>query len=102
MVENDEDYAARSSPGEIIQFRCPCCGQHAPISTRLTDGGPFEFAVFRKTLGGKRAFTDEERIARRGRRYGLGSAPGKIDYEPVRMMKKYRDAIANRLAQLLH
>ncbi len=100
MVDNDEQSVARSSPGEVIQFVCPVCGQHAPIS-RITNEGPFVFAVFRKILGGKRALTEEERIARRGRRYSRGQNPGRLDYEPARMTKKYQDAIANRLSQLL-
>jgi hypothetical protein len=99
MVQDNSESVARSG-NEVLQFRCPTCGMHAPMD-RLTSEGPFEFEVFRKTLGGKRKLTEEEHNARRGRRHGKGSAPGLIDYEPIRMTKKYRDAIARRIQELL-
>lgn len=85
---------------EVFQFRCPMCGQHAPVE-RLSDEGPFEFQIFRKTLGGKRELTDAERKARRGQRYPRGSGPGKLDYEPSRTLKRHQDALARRIQQLV-
>jgi hypothetical protein len=85
--------------GEVLQFRCPCCGQHAPIE-RITEEGPFEFEVFVKTLGGKRKLSEDERKARRGQRFPRGSGPGRLDYEPTRTLKSHRDALNKRLQEL--
>ena len=84
---------------EILQFRCPMCGQHAPIE-RITEEGPFEFEVFVKTLGGKRKLTEEDRKARRGQHFRRGSGPGRLDYEPTRTLKIHQDAMNQRLQEL--
>ncbi len=86
-------------PGESRHFRCPCCGQHAPIE-RITEDGPFEFQVFEKRLGGKIPVTPEERRRSKGRRRGKGSAVGVLDYSEVRSQKEERDAIAKRIGEL--
>ena len=100
VQDNIESVARRQNVNEVLQFRCPCCGQHAPM-VRITNEGPFEFEVFQKTLGGKRKLTDEERKNRRGQRRGKGSAPGVIGYESIPTQPKYKDAIAKRKQEML-
>jgi len=85
---------------EVLQFVCPCCGQHAPIE-RITEEGPFEFQIFKKTLGGKRRLTEDERKARWGHHPTKGKAPGFLDYSPAPIEKQHRDAIAKRITELL-
>lgn len=100
VQDNNESVARRLNIGESLHFRCPCCGQHAPIA-RITSEGPFKFGLFIKTLGGKRELTEEEHNARRGRRRGKGSAPGLLIYQSTPMQKKYEDAIAKRKQEML-
>lgn len=87
-------------PQESIHFRCPCCGQHAPIE-RLTEEGPFELALFEKILGGKRKLTTEEREERKGGFFLRGSAPGSLEYEEVPLTKEVVDLMAKRLTELV-
>jgi hypothetical protein len=105
MVDHDEeglgDAVPRAGMNREEYFTCPCCGQKAPL-TRLTKGGPYEFEMWNEEWGGKMPLTEDERIARRGQRFGRGSAPGNIKWSPAKILKRHRDAIANRLSQLLH
>jgi hypothetical protein len=80
-------------------FHCPCCGQVAPI-VRLTEDGPHDFDQGAYTWGGSRPLTDEELEKRF--KYGRGSAPGLINYEPWHMpTEELRDALIIRLNELL-
>jgi hypothetical protein len=81
-------------------FTCPCCGQRAPIE-RLTKEGPFDFIMWIQEYGGKRALTPEDRLARRGRRYPRGSAPGNMTWDKTEISKNHRDAIAKRKREML-
>jgi hypothetical protein len=85
--------------GEIFQFRCPCCGQHAPIE-RILEEGPFEFEVFKKVLGGKMPLTPEMRKQLKGRKKGRGRSPGVLDYAPIRTLKKHSDAMNKRIQEI--
>lgn len=80
-------------------FTCRCCGMKAPIE-RITKEGPFEFEMWVQEYGGKRAFTSEERQARRGQRHGLGSAPGLMTWTPTQIMQRHRDAFAKRIKDI--
>jgi hypothetical protein len=86
-------------PHESQHFRCPCCGQHAPVE-RLTEEGPFEPALYEKSLGGKRKLTPEDREARKGKGFRRGSGPGLLDYNEVPMTPEIQDALARRIAEL--
>lgn len=80
-------------------FTCPCCGMKAPIE-RLTQGGPYEFEMFLQEYGGKRPLTPEERVARRGRRFGRGSAAGLMEWHPTRTLVRHRNALNKRLKEI--
>ncbi len=80
-------------------FRCPCCGQHAPIE-RLREEGPFVLGEFTKQMMGHRKLTEEEREQRRGLKLGRGSGPGKIDYPPVELSDELKELYAQRLKEL--
>jgi hypothetical protein len=86
-------------PAQSLHFRCPCCGQHAPIE-RILEEGPFEFQVFEKKLGGKLALTSEDRRRLRGQRSGRGKAAGILQYDEVRTLKEHRAAIDKRIKEL--
>lgn len=105
MVENDEmgmgEAAHRTGMNREEYFTCPCCGMKAPLK-RLTQGGPYTFEMWIEEWGGKQPLTEDDRIARRGMRLGRGSAPGNIKWSPTKILKRHRDAIANRVSQLLH
>jgi hypothetical protein len=57
--------------------------------------------MFEKSLGGKRKLTEQERKLRRGKGSTIGSAPGLLDYQPVRILKSDRDALAKRIQELV-
>ncbi len=80
-------------------FRCPACGQHAPIE-RLQEEGPFELTEHTRQIMGKRKLTEEEREQRRGLRLGRGSGPGRIVYDPVELSDELKGLFAQRLKEL--
>ncbi len=87
-------------PAEIQQFRCPVCGQHAPLD-RLDSPEPFIFGLFRKIVGGKRKLTEAEREARRGMSFSQGSAPGLLSYEGIPMQSEAKELLITRLQESL-
>jgi hypothetical protein len=86
-------------PGQYDQFRCPLCGQHAPVDRVMTDE-PFELQQFRLKFGGKRKLTEEQKLDRRRKEVYRGSAPGYVDYQPVRLSAKLRSLVTKRIQQL--
>jgi len=80
-------------------FRCPCCGMRAPI-TRLTEEGPFPLEKWLQTYGGKRAFTDEERMTMKWTKFRRGGAPGNIEYIPQEVTEELRELVRKRLEEL--
>jgi len=87
-------------PQETEHFRCPICGQHGPIE-RLTEEGPFELAMFKKTLGGKYKLTPEMRIERKHHKESYrGSAPGMLEYEEIPVTQELREAMRKRLGEV--
>ena len=86
-------------PAESTHFKCPCCGQHAPIE-RLTQEGPFEFEIWVKKLGGKDKLSPEERERRKGHGFHRGSAPGRLDYHQVETDDEMESLIAERISEL--
>lgn len=88
-------------PAEVVQFRCPVCGQHAPLD-RLDTGQPFVFQLFKKLLGGKVKLTDEQREARRGMGFARGSAPGALSYLDIPMADEARDLLIARLEESIN
>ncbi len=85
--------------GEQIVFRCRCCGQLAPME-RLTEEGPFPLERKLQTFGGKRKLTDEQRELRRGRPFKKGGAPGKIEYQPLKVGEELKTLFEQRIAEL--
>ncbi len=81
------------------QFRCPFCGQHAPIE-RLTEEGPFTLAEFEKTLGGREKLTPEEREVQKKRGYRRAHVPGKLEYEEIPLDDDIREAAARRREEI--
>lgn len=86
-------------PTEYDQFVCPLCGQHSPVDRVMTDE-PFELKQFRKTLGGKRKFTEEQRLERKRKEIYRGSGPGLLDYREVKLSVKLKGLVAKRIEQL--
>jgi hypothetical protein len=66
----------------------------------VTEEGPFEPALFTKTVGGKRKMTVFEREDRKGKGFHRGSAPGQLEYEEIPMTDTFREALARRIAEL--
>jgi hypothetical protein len=83
---------------ETYQFRCPFCGQHAPIE-RLEDEVE-KPAIFRKRMGGKIAVSDELRNSLKGVHLGKGQAPGYMEYSEVPMDAGTARAFKKRLADV--
>jgi hypothetical protein len=86
-------------PLEYDQFRCPLCGQHAPVDRVMTDE-PFKLEQFRKTLGGKRKQTEEQMLDRTRKEVYRGSGAGRIDYRPVKLSSKLRNLVAERVRKI--
>ena len=90
-------------PGKSEHFRCPLCGQHAPIE-RLEADEPFELAQFEKTLGGKAKLSPEdreERIALGSHKETFrGSAPGLLEYKEARLSARVKSLALKRIKQL--
>ena len=80
-------------------FLCPCCGMHAPIE-RITEEGPFEFALFEKTIGGKTALTPEEKELQISRGYLRFHVPGNLDYDPIPMDEQRQELMQKRIEEL--
>lgn len=87
-------------PAEVEQFRCPVCGQHAPLA-RLDTAEPFIFRLFKKMLGGKLKMSEEEREARKGMGFSRGSARGALTYEDIPMQDDARNKLIARLEESL-
>ena len=87
-------------PIEVEQFSCPVCGMHAPIE-RLYTEEPFEFKMFKKTLGGKRKLSDVERELRKGSGFRRGSAHGSLEYEEIEISAEVRNQLAVRLDEVI-
>ena len=81
-------------------FQCPCCNMHAPIE-RITEEGPFEFALFEKILGGKTALTTEEKEEQIKRGYRHFQVPGNLDYNPIPMTGERQEQMARRIEELV-
>ena len=94
-------------PRETEHFRCPLCGQHAPIE-RL-DEGPFSLEVYHKILGGKIRISEAERERRKGTgTFHRGSSPGDLQYprfptspEVKEKTRRQLEAIRARIDELL-
>lgn len=86
-------------PLQYDQFRCPICGQHAPVDRLMTEE-PFELEQWRKTLGGKRKQTEAERLERGRKEVYRGSGAGYLDYRQVKLSGKLRDMLAKRIKLL--
>ncbi len=80
-------------------FSCPCCGQHAPIE-RITEEGPFQFALFIKTIGGREKLSAEEKEKQISYGYRRFHVPGKLDYDPIPMDKDMLEAMQKRIEEL--
>jgi len=85
---------------ERLVFRCPCCGQIAPAD-RLGSDGTYPLEVYIHRWGGKRPFTDDERLNRRDKPFKRGSAPGQMSYEKVGVSPEIVEAIRKRATNLL-
>ena len=83
---------------ETLLFRCPCCGQLAPID-RLEEG-PFPLEKHRQTYGGKTKLTDEERMERKGTGFRRGSGRGRMDYEQLEVDEALRESFARRIEEV--
>ena len=86
-------------PAKYDQFKCPTCGQHAPVDRLMTDE-PFALEQWRKTLGGKRKLTEAQRMERKRKEVYRGSGPGMLDYHQVTLSAKLRSLMAKRVQQL--
>lgn len=89
-------------PEEVLQFSCPCCGQHAPL-VRITEDNAFDFGLFLKVLGGKHPLTDDEREERAslGGSFRPGTARGRLDYDELPMTAEAQAAMVVRLKEAL-
>ena len=87
-------------PVEVEQFSCPVCGMHAPTE-RLYTEEPFEFKMFKKTLGGKIKLSDADRERRRGSAFRRGSAHGSLEYEEIEISAEVRNQLAVRLDEVI-
>ena len=63
------------------QFRCKVCGHHSPVDELSTQHGGF--AIFSRSLGGKVARTEAEKILLKGVKTGRGTAHGRMDYKEL-------------------
>lgn len=84
---------------ESEHFLCPLCGMRAPVE-RVTQEGPFELRMFRKTWGGKVKLTEQTREMRRGMRFRRGSAPGAIMWEEIPIPDDIRQLVVQRIREL--
>ncbi len=84
-------------PKESLQFRCPCCGQHAPIDRLSVDQK--SFTVFKRSIGGKVARTAAEKILLKGTKPKTGSGHGGLKYRELDGFARsiYIDQWINRL-----
>ncbi len=83
---------------ETEHFRCPLCGQHAPV-TRL-DEGPFGLEAYHKILGGKLKVSPQERERRRHLKFKRGSAPGSLEYFQVPTPEEMKQKTRAQLEQI--
>ena len=62
------------------QFRCKVCGHHSPVDELA--GRHKGFAIFKRSLGGKEARSESEKLLLKvsGAVTGRGSAHGRIGY----------------------
>ena len=86
-------------PKETLHISCPFCGMHAPVE-RITKEGPFALGLFKKTIGGKRKLTPEEREARKGHFFLRGSAPPILIYDPLPITDEVSEAAERRKGEL--
>lgn len=86
-------------PQESEHFVCAVCGMHAPVE-RLTEEGPFELKAYRKTLGGKKKLTHEERLERMRKESYRGAAPGTLEYVEIPVTDELREAMKKRLGEV--
>ena len=68
-------------PKETLQFRCQVCGHHSPVEALAIQHKGF--TIFRRTLGGKVARSDAEKILLKGIKTGRGSAHGRLGYREL-------------------
>lgn len=86
---------------EQVWFRCPCCGQMAPIERLDEQIGAFPLEKHLQTFGGKIKLSDEEKELRKGAGYRRGSAPGGMEYEELEVDEELRSLFAQRLQEVL-
>ena len=85
--------------GKSLHFSCPLCNMHAPIE-RITEEGPFAFALFEKVLGGKVKLTQEEKEKQISYGFRRFYVAGKLTYLEVPMEERYVELIRERIAEL--
>lgn len=81
---------------ETLIFRCPCCGQLAPIA-RLEEDAPFPLEKYLHIFGGKDKISEDEREARKGGGYRRGSGPGRMRYEQLEVDDELRELCNKRI-----
>ena len=81
---------------ETFWFKCPCCGQHAPIG-RL-DEPPGELEVYLKSLGGKVSLSESEKKDMNIK--GRGRAPGSMSYEEIDVPAEITEKFNRKLAKM--
>lgn len=86
-------------PETVLQFVCPCCGMHAPL-THLSEKGPYELQMYLKTLGGKIKLSEADRELRKGQGFRRGSAPGSLEYEEVEVTSELQEMMRRRLKEI--
>jgi hypothetical protein len=83
---------------QSLHFRCPACNRHSNIESLKEELKPF--AIFERTIGGKVAAPEYEKILMKGMPTGKqGSAHGKIGYheQPYFTRDLYIDQMIERL-----
>jgi hypothetical protein len=86
-------------PFQEDKFRCPCCGQFAPVN-RLT-GEPFELKLVRTTGGGKIPESEARKLdrSRKIREYP-GGAAGRLERKELALPANLKSLIKKRVGQI--
>lgn len=77
-------------------FRCPCCGQYAPIE-RL-DEAPFKIEGLKAVPGGKRPRSEAEKLDRSYKKIShQGSAMGRVELTKIAVSPATIEKIKDRI-----